>query len=187
MSHSRATLFEVLGDLLGAPEQLHLDAPFIKSVGFFPRKPTPRVTIVATNGLASVLLHQAEKDAIRQELLLVADDSLDRKDVASLLASISSEVSRRNHAIEHGEVFGPAGPLFTNSPLSALFATLPVFLPSTFTRHETPGGVTIGVWLVAISDAEAAFAREVGPERFEEYLDGISDLYGFFRQPGNPA
>ncbi len=187
MSHSRATLFEVLGDLLGAPEELLLDAPFMKSVGFFPRKPTPKVTIVATNGFASVLLHQAEKEAIRQELTLVADDSLDRSDVASLLASICSEVSKRKHSIERGEVFGPAGPLFPNSPLSALFATQPVFLPSTFTQHETPGGVTIGVWLVAISDGEAANARKVGPERFEEYLEGINDLYGFFRQPGNPS
>ena len=186
MTTSRATLFEVFADLLGRPEELRIDAPFFRSVGFFPRKPTPSTTIVATNGFANTPLHQATGPDIRQELIVVADDVQNREEVASLLVSLANEVGRRTHAIEHGEVFGPSGPLFPDSSLTALFATIPAFLPSTFRSHHSPDGVTIGVWLLPISDEEAVFARAAGPGRFQDWLEDVDDLYGFFRKPGSP-
>lgn len=183
---TRETLFEVIGDLLGPPSLVAVDAPFLSQVGFFPAKPSANTSVVATNGLAKIPLQQQGMEPLRQELIVVADDSIPRAEVVSLLCSVAKEVAQRGRAIQHGEVFGPAGPLFSNSRLTALFATQPVFLPPTFSEHLTAAGVTVGVWLVPISDAEAEFARRVGPDRFEEHLEAVASntsLYGFFRQP----
>lgn len=181
---TRNSLFEVISDLLGPPSVVAVNAPFLSQVGFFPSKPSATTSVVATSGLSQIPLKQEGMQPLRQELIVVADDTIPRAEVVSLLCSVAQEVSQRGRAIQHGEVFGPAGPLFANSQLTALFATQPVFLPPTFSEHLTKAGITIGVWLVPISDAEAEFARRVGPDRFEQHLEGSgTSLYGFFRQP----
>lgn len=185
MTHE--TLFEAIKDVLGVPVLVTVNSPFLSQVGFFPLKPSASTCVVVTNGLAGIPLIQRGMASLRQELMVVADDSLARGEVASLLCSIAQEIAQRRHAIEHGEVFGPAGSLFPESRLTALFATRPVFLPSALAEHKAATGTTVGVWLVPISDAEAELARRVGPDRFEEYIEEVArktSVYGFFRLPG---
>lgn len=184
---SRDTLFEVVGDLLGQPALVTTTAPYLSAVGFFPHKPTNNSTIAMTKGVARTLLAQSEKQALRQELIIVVDDVVHREEAAALLGTLAQEVVERGKAIKNGEVFGPGGPLFPNSPLTALYATRPVFLPPTFAKHDGPDGVTLAVWLVPISTEEASIARSLGPHQFEEYLEAIAGdspaLFSFFRVP----
>jgi Suppressor of fused protein (SUFU) len=142
-----------------------------------------RVSVFVTSGLSELSLDQADKGVITQELLFACRGEHDH-DVVGLLGVISEEVANRGRAMERGEVTGPAGPIVQSSSLTAVVATLPVFLPDSAVFY--PGApATVLVWLLPLSSAEAALARKLGPDRFESMLDKMAqsaDLYDLNRQ-----
>jgi Suppressor of fused protein (SUFU) len=141
------------------------------------------IQIFVTTGLSELSLDQPDKGVITQELLFACRGEHD-DDVVGLLGVISEQVANRGSAMVRGEVIGPAGPLIQSSSLTAVVATLPVFLPDSAVFY--PGEpATVLVWLLPLSSGEAALARKLGSERFESVLDKMAesaDLYDLNRQ-----
>lgn len=77
---------------------------------------------------------------------------------------------QRNLGLQRGQIIGPAGPLFGGSDLTALYVAAPSYLPDEFQIFHADGHVEI-VWLVPITDAEAAYVHTHGWPAFEEILE----------------
>lgn len=174
--------------LLGQPSELKVGAPWLDGLMFFENQPRRGGVLVVSSGFSNNILHQSAKGFIRQELMVIQEDNFDRRLVASLLLSVSKQVADRGHAIQRGEVFGPSGPLLPGSETSALFATMPPFLPESVYLLRDEEVPLLGVWLVPISEAEAERRKQAGFTEFVDYLADIEDrdqpIWGFSRRSG---
>jgi Suppressor of fused protein (SUFU) len=140
------------------------------SVVQFADRPMRGATTFATLGLSERVLAQPAGGAnLRQELLMAAAGNFDKEDMALLLASVVDEVWRSGLSLDRGAVIGPRGPLFSGSPLEALYCAPPAYFPAGLAMCTLPGTPLVIVWLVPVTAREAAFAREgFGP--FEALL-----------------
>lgn len=179
-------LLEGITSLLGAPEEVSFGQPCVDGFAFFSRLPgVEGLSLAVSRGLSRHSLHQRTRPPVRQEIMVICESSSDRIEIAALLLAVAKEVAEREHAIEKGEVFGPAGELVSGSEMTAFFATEPMFLPPSFCRYSDGPDPLLGVWLLAISSDEAVKARELGPDAFQSYLatiGGPESFYGFRRK-----
>jgi hypothetical protein len=119
---------------------------------------------------------------IRQELLMLAPDSLSPDRVVSLLLQVGSTALRARRALLRGDVIGPAGALVPQSSLTALYVTMPVYFPDAFATFTDEDGDVVIAWLVPISTREADFVSRRGWDAFEDKLvDQDPDLVDFTR------
>jgi hypothetical protein len=121
---------------------------------------------------------------IRQELLVLAAESLDPDRVVSLLLQVGSAALHARHALLRGDVIGPAGAFIPGSDLTALYVAAPVYFPDEFATFVGDEGEVVIVWLVPISTLEANFVARRGWSAFEDKLvEQDPDLVDFSR-PG---
>ena len=96
----------------------------------------------ATLGLSRHrLTSPASGRSIRQELFMLAPDSMTPDWIVSLLLQVGSVAVRTQRALLRGNVIGPAEALVPDSGLTALYVTMPVYFP-TNSRPSTTGRVT---------------------------------------------
>lgn len=89
---------------------------------------------------------------------------------AGVLFQVAQLLVDRGRSLLRGEVLGPRGQLFKRSPLTALYAASPVYLPEDFAVCPTPEGSVVLTWLVPITGAEAAYVESHGWQTFEDSL-----------------
>jgi suppressor of fused protein SUFU len=108
--------------------------------------------------------------AIRQELFMLASDSLSPDRVVSLLLQVGATALRARRDLLRGDVIGPAGALVPESNLTALYVTMPVYFPDEFATFAGDDGDVVIAWLVPISTREADFVSRRGWDAFEDEL-----------------
>jgi hypothetical protein len=116
------------------------------------------------------LLSTTSGRAIRQELLMLAPDSLSPDVVVSLLYQVGTMALRSGRALLRGHVIGPAGALAPGSELTALYVTMPVYFPDEFATFSSENGDVVIAWLAPISTSEADFIARHGWDAFEDEL-----------------
>jgi hypothetical protein len=120
--------------------------------------------------------------AIRQELFMLASDSLSPDRFVSLLLQVGSMALRGRRALLRGDVIGPAGAIVPESNLTALYVTMPVYFPDEFATFAGEDGEVVIAWLVPISTREADFVSRRGWDAFEDKLvEQDLDLVDFAR------
>ena len=103
--------------------------------------------------------------------------------VVELLQQVGLEVISSGNACGRGRVIGPRGKLFRDFELTALYSTMPVYLPDEFASVQAEHlGEVIFIWLIPIFSQEADYVRTHGANAFEERLALINpDLVDFSR------
>jgi hypothetical protein len=135
----------------------------------FSGQPVEAAETFATLGVSSVPLALGDDRRLRQELLFSCyrrDLPLGPQDIVHVVAS---DLLGDGQALLHGQVLGPAGPLFDGSPLEALYCGQPVYFDHLIHELDTDPP-TIFVWLIPITRSEAVFVAERGWKRFEDVL-----------------
>lgn len=137
----------------------------------------------ATLGLSKYPLSSPTSGrVIRQELLMLAPESVAPDRVVSLLLQVGSMALGGRRALLRGNVIGPAGSIVPKSDLTALYVTLPVYFPDEFATFAGPDGDVVVAWLVPITTREADFISRRGWDSFEDQLAGQDpDLVNFQR------
>ncbi|MFB6720062.1 suppressor of fused domain protein [Kribbella sp. NPDC056345] len=137
----------------------------------------------ATLGLSRhLLLSPASGRAIRQELLILAPESLAADRVVSLLFQVGSMAIARQRLLLRGNVIGPADSIVPTSALTALYVTMPVYFPDEFATFSGADGDVVVAWLVPITTGEADFIADRGWDAFEDQLaEQDPDLVDFHR------
>ena len=119
---------------------------------------------------------------IRQELLMLAPESLAPDRVVSLLLQVGSMALGTRRALLRGDVIGPAGALVPGSDLTALYVTMPVYFPDEFAMFAGEDGDVVVAWLVPITTREADFISRHSWDAFEDKLsEQDPDLVDFRR------
>lgn len=138
----------------------------------------------ATLGLSRYpLLPPDSERAIRQELFMLAPDSLSPDRVVSLLLQIGSAALGAQRALLRGNVIGPAGALVPGSDLTALYVTVPVYFPDEFATFTGADDDIVVAWLVPTTTGEAEYISRVGWPAFEDKLaEQDPDLVDFQRR-----
>ncbi|GAA2352775.1 suppressor of fused domain protein [Dactylosporangium salmoneum] len=111
----------------------------VQVVWFGPDRPYPGVTTLATLGLHRYHLGGADRSGLHQELLFhvaMADESAA---VAGILFQVAGMMVERGSGLQRGQVLGPAGPLFGEGDLTALYVTAPLYLPEESEIFRAPG------------------------------------------------
>jgi hypothetical protein len=120
--------------------------------------------------------------SIRQELMMLVSDSLSPELIVSLLWQVGSMALSARRPLLRGDVIGPAGPLFPQSNLTALYVTMPVYFSDEFATFVSDDGEVVISWLVPISTQEADFVMRRGWDAFEdELVEQDPDLVDFAR------
>lgn len=139
----------------------------------------------ATLGLSRYALTSPSTGrGIRQELLIIAPDSLSPDIVVSLLLQVGSVALVAQRALLRGHVIGPAGAMTPGSCLTAFYVTMPTYFCDNFSTFSVNDQDIVVSWLVPISTDEAKFVSREGWSRFEDILaENNPDLIDFQR-PG---
>lgn len=137
----------------------------------------------ATLGLSRYpLSSRSSGRVIRQELLMLAPESLAPDRVVSLLLQAGTMALRSQRALLRGNVIGPAGAIVPKSDLTALYVTMPVYFPDDFATLAGDDGDVVVAWLVPVSTREADFIARRGWGAFEDRLvEQDPDLVDFQR------
>ncbi|MEV0718774.1 suppressor of fused domain protein [Asanoa sp. NPDC050611] len=153
-------------------------------VAFFgPDVPFAGVTTVVTVGLWRRHLTVAGAGAVHQELMMhVPNDDYPAR-AAGLLFQVAGELVRRQAGLRHGQVIGPAGPVFPGSRMTALVATNPGYLPESFAVCRTESVPIVLTYLLPLTGGEAGVVRERGLPALERlFVAEDPDL----TDPGRP-
>jgi len=139
----------------------------------------------ATLGLSRYALSSpASGRTFRQELLMLAPESLVADRVVSLLLQVGSMALASQRPLLRGNVIGPADSIVPASDLRALYVTMPVYFPDEFATFADRDGDIVVAWLVPIATGEADFIAARGWDVFEDQLaEQDPDLVDFHR-PG---
>ncbi|MDP5228206.1 MULTISPECIES: suppressor of fused domain protein [Arthrobacter] len=137
----------------------------------------------ATLGLSKHSLVSTVSDqTIRHELLMLAPKGMKPDLPAGLLQQVASMVLKTHHALLRGNAVGPAGALVPGSELTALYATMPSYIPTDFATYSGADGDVAVAWLVPITTGEANFVSSHGWSAFEDALvEQDPDLVDFNR------
>lgn len=117
--------------------------------------------------------HRLDRDGtpVRQELLVLTTPGLPVEYVLTVMTQATDAVLAEGRALRRGEVLGPVPPPVPGSAMAALYVALPVYFPDDFATCRPDGAAPVEVlWMVPVTDGEAAFVREQGWETFEEVL-----------------
>src|SRR5687767_10899193 len=75
----------------------------------FVDRPANGAVTFTTLGLSETVLHQTGGSDIRQELVFATWATEDDEAIVSLVMAVVAEILETEHALEHGQVLGPAG------------------------------------------------------------------------------
>lgn len=140
------------------------------NIAEFSRGPFADTLYYASLGLSHHHLGDAG-GPIRMELLMMLRRCEQSSDIPSLMAGVIEMILTTHIAPARGQVFGPAGPLWNDSHLQALYVTWPAYMPDAFASVELgDGDRCVFAWLVPITARETAYVRANGPGAFESAL-----------------
>jgi hypothetical protein len=140
-------------------------------VGWFaPDVPFTGVSTMATVGLSRHHLTMSGDRSLHQELLMHLPVDDQPRNAAGLLFQVAAMLIDRGHGLLRGEIVGPYGRLFDRGEMTALYATIPVYLADAFSVCETATGAVVLTWLVPITDDEANYIHTHGWSQFEDAL-----------------
>lgn len=144
--------------------------------------PQPSGNYYCTLGLSNFALVSPEKHKeIRCEFLICSrcPENL----IASILQRVGLKLLESRRAILRGELIGHKGALLPESKMTALYATIPIYLPDSVAAVSIPGlGAVVLIWLVPVTNHEAEYVERQGWLRFEEALEEKNpDLYDWSR------
>jgi hypothetical protein len=132
--------------------------------------PARGLVTLSTLGLSRHHLDRPDGGTAHQELLFHFPEDDEPPNAAGLLFQLAAEMIHRSEAMSRGTIIGPRGRLFATGRMTALYAAAPVYLPDEFARCAGAPPVDL-LWLVPITDTEAAFARTHGRRAFEDALE----------------
>ncbi len=148
----------------------------------FPNKPSEGSSVFATVGVSKHILPMNGRD-VRQEFILAVHSSFPKEQIASFLLTFAKHVISQHRALLRGEVVGPSDSIIPNTPLNAIYVSVPVLFDSAFATHSGTTPPTVIVWLIPIHSEEAEFVRREGWEAFESLLEAQeTDLLDLDRQ-----
>jgi hypothetical protein len=168
MTNLIAHLESFLGEICGGNNGDATTPPGVQVAWFGPDVPFRGATTLTTLGLSRQ--HLSGGSGPHQELLLHLRTEPLPENAAGVLFQLAGEMIRKGWALDRCDVIGPRGPLFDGSAMSALYATLPLYMPEEFEVCEEPDRVISMIQLVPITAGEAAFGRARGGQAFEERL-----------------
>jgi Suppressor of fused protein (SUFU) len=143
----------------------------------------PNITVYATLGLSNTVLSITD-GKIRHELLFATHARYAEPGYAAVLHVVGAELIRSGIGLLRGETIPPRGPIADGSSLSALYCSVPTFLPddANVFKHTIPP--TVFVWLLPITERELSFVISHGWSQFEdELVKQDPDLFDLMR-PG---
>jgi Suppressor of fused protein (SUFU) len=147
------------------------------------RGPIAETITHSTLGLGKIpLKSRSSQKVIRQELVMLSRSTATPQNLPALLQQLGTKALQREYAYLRGDVIGPRGHLLSNSTVTALYVSVPVYFPEEFANVEAEDGTVIFAWLVPITDQEARFVSETGWDEFEAKLEQEDpDLLDFRR------
>lgn len=151
-------------------------------VAEFAKSPIDGASVLCTLGLSKIPLRVGDSTRrLRQELVMMFRDADGRRNLPAILQQVGMKAIELDLACYPGDVIGPKNALQAGASVSALYVTLPVYLPDSFqVCHEES---TVFAWLVPITKSEADFVRARGRDEFENALEAADpDLLDFSRE-----
>lgn len=139
-------------------------------VGTYLDQPVEGAFTLATIGLSETPQHGPESEPVRQELLLCAWDGFRHDSLYSTLFSVAQLVHDSGETANPGAVLELPQPVVQGGSLRHLFVYIPIYHSDDL--HAVPlGGEAVEVlWLIPITEKEAAFIEKNGPEAFDQLL-----------------
>ncbi len=146
--------------------------------------PFDEAATFATLGMSNKALYDFKKVEFYQELVFVAKKNFGDENIPGILMQVADMVLNSGKLLFRGDLIGPAGPIFEDSDLEALYVTAPAYFDDDFQMvHLEPNKDTIIVWLVPITKKEAEYVEKYGWEKFEDLLEEYDpDLTDFYRK-----
>ena len=144
------------------------NAPF--QVGTYLDQPVEEAFTLATIGLSETPQIGPESESVRQELLLCAWDGFRHDSLYSALFTAAQLVHDRGETANPGEVIEVPLPIAEGVSLRHFFVYLPIYHSDDL--HSVPLGreAVEVLWLIPVTEAEAAYIEENGPQAFDELL-----------------
>lgn len=146
--------------------------------------PFPGTSTYTTLGLShEPLIYPIEGKEMYQELVFVAPTEFGDQNIPGIMIQVGREMLRKREILLRGEVIGPAGKLFTDTDLEALYVTVPVYFEESFHMYHGDNNMSIIMsWLIPITKKEALFIDDNDWEDFEDLLEAKDpDLTDFER------
>jgi hypothetical protein len=168
MAELIAQLESFLGPIMAGSRDDESTPAGIQVVWFGPDRPSAGVTTVVTLGLSHHRLSQPSGTDLRQELMLHLPTTDQPANAAGILFQVAAELLDGHRGLLRGEIIGPRGPLFAATRMTALYATVPVYLPDEFAVCPTEAGLVVMTWLVPVTDEEAGYLRTHGWHALEQ-------------------
>jgi hypothetical protein len=138
----------------------------------------------STLGLSNYVLNsRVSAKKVRCELLMITRDS--GAWIPSLLDQIGAEFVSLGFAPLRGDVIGPRGKIGGEYEMTALYSSIPIYLPEQFASCELPSGEqVIFIWLIPLYEREAELINNRGWKFFEQELEKQDpDLLDMRRPP----
>jgi hypothetical protein len=163
-----AHLESFLGEISGGSRGDAATPAGVQVAWFGPDSPFRGATTLATLGLSR---HHLDQDpGLHQELVLHLRAEDLPTNAAGVLFQMAAEMIRKGWALHPGDVIGPRGQLFDRGGMTALYATVPMYMPEDFGACQEPDRTIAMIQLIPITAGEAAFVRARGGQAFEELL-----------------
>jgi hypothetical protein len=135
-----------------------------------------------TLGMSDVELSLPLGKGVRQELLFCCRSVHEARYVPGLLHLVGKVALRTGRALARGAVVGPAGPLFPESNLTALYSSIPAVFPESLGVWHGSSPATVFDWLIPITTAEVRLVHDQGWSKFEDLLENKDpDLFDLNR------
>ena len=133
----------------------------------------PGVTVIGTVGLSSFgMASPVSRKEIRQELFVMVRDGQLESGLSAALDQVARECVRTDTPVLRGQVIRKQSQLLRRGDFVALYATLPIYYPSSFwTLRPAADDEIVFCWLLPIKDKEASYVHQHGWSTFEEILD----------------
>lgn len=175
-------LESTLGPIDGGWSKTDSGAPLPVQVVRFRDAPGAGITSFVTLGLSFHEVMLSDGRPARAELIVSCWNRNRNLGVPAVLSVVAGDLIESARLPPRGSVLGPAGPLFSDSRLSALYFSVPVFFPNEFRTWKGSMPPTILIQLIPITDDEAALIREQGWNEFEDHLERRDpDLFDLHR------
>jgi hypothetical protein len=139
-------------------------------VGTYLDQPVEGAFTLATVGLSETPHIGPESESVRQELLLCAWNGFRQDSLYNTIFTAAQLIHDSGETANPGEVLEIPFPIAEGLPLRHLFVHIPIYFADGL--HPIPLGreAVEVLWLIPITEAEAAFVEENGPEAFDELL-----------------
>src|SRR5579871_3046992 len=124
----------------------------------FERMPRSGATTLATLGLSKHVLKRGQT-MVRQELILPCLDRDVTHKPEVFLALIGEDLRTSHRPLDQGQVIGPSGPIFENSPLEGFYCSPPRGFPAALSPFDGWEQLVEFVALLPLAAAECRFAR----------------------------